>query len=163
MLVTLIAAGVIPLEAAAGAGVFDVPPERIAVLANVQGTTAAGVGIPLGAAAWQQPFDPSDHLAFGIDFRALLDSGETIVDIVALTMSSAGAALGVEIDTASGFAPVIDEDTRAKVQLWLLVDGGSQALSSFDASGVQLAVKCRVATTKAKVFERSAVLSVRQL
>ena len=163
MLALLVAAGAIPEQAEAGTGPVDVPTERLAVAPTVQSLTPFGAGIPLGAASWQQPFDPADHLPYAFSFEALLDEGETIAAVERIALSSAGAALGVIIDQSTGFAPVIDADGGQRIQLWFSVDPDMQNNAPFDADGAQVPVTFRVLTSKSHRIERTAVLTVRQL
>lgn len=162
MLPVLLAAGVISEASGAATGPFDVPSVRLATAARVQGSAMLGNAIPSGAAQWQQPFDPADHLPFGFSFNELLDEGETITTMERIAVSSAGAALGVMIDLAGGTAPYIDQDSKRRIQLWFSVDAGMQSGAAFDASGTQVAISFRVLTSKSRRFKRSGVLTVRQ-
>lgn len=162
MLTMLLAGGAFVDQPIIDFGAFDVPPERIATVAKVQGATPFGNGIPLGAALWQQSLDPADHLPFGIAFTDLLDGTETIASVEKLAISSAGAALGVIIDGSGATAPVIDNAGALRVQLWLSVSADAQSAPLFDAGGIRVAISCRVITTKARKFDRTSVLTVRQ-
>ena len=163
MLALLLAAGAVPEQSGALPGVFDVPIERIASAARVQPAAAVGNGIPFGAVAWAQPFDPADHLPYGFSFDALLDAGETIASIERIALSSAGAALGVTIDQTAGFLPTVDQDGARRIQLWFLVDAALQSALPFDAAGAQVPVSFRILTSKSHRLERTAILTVRQL
>lgn len=158
----LLAAGAIPDQPAIDFGAFDVPPERIATVAKVQGATPFGNGIPLGAQPWDQALDPADHLPFGISFIDLLDGVETIASVPRLAISSAGAALGLAIDTGGATAPIIDNVGKLRVQLWLSVTPDAQTTPLFDGVGVRVAIACRIVTTKNRTFDRASVLTVRQ-
>jgi len=163
MLTLLLAAGVIPEQSGVETGVFDVPDERVAVAAKLQAAAAMGTGIPFGAARWQQPFDPADHLPYGFSFDAVLEEGETISEVELIALSSAGAALGVIIDQEAGFAPVVDDDGGRRIQIWFAVDPAMQDTAPFDAAGAQVPVTFRILTSKQHRLERTAVLTVRQL
>jgi len=168
MLATLLAFDIIPqggdMPGGGDTGTVIATPARTAVLAIAQPATSVASGVPLGATVWSQPFDPADHVPFAIDFAALLDEGEAIVEIEAITMSAAGAALGVAVDDAAPYGPIIDTAGK-KVQLWFVVDDAHWSETAFSASGVQIPVAVRVATagTPPKRFERTCVLMVRQL
>lgn len=163
MIELLIAAGVIPLQVDVGSGTFDVAPERIAIAAKLQADTPISVGTPNGAAVWQQPFDPADERPFGMSFQEVLDGDEHIVDILSISLSSAAAALGLEVDLDDGRAPLIDSNGQARLQLWFKVADGQQASPSYDANGVRFPVAFRVKTDKGARIRRSAVLTVRDL
>lgn len=165
MLALQIASGVVPEQSGGGAGfgVFDAPAVRTVTPAKVQPAASIGVGLPYGAAQWQQPFDPNDHLAFGISFNDLLEVGETITGVDSIAVSSTGAGLGVAIDQALGFAPIIDADGKRRIQFWLSVSSAFQGSPAFDASGTPVAITVRITTSKSNRFERSAIVTVRQL
>lgn len=145
-------------------GAVDLPNDRMVVLAVPQGSVSLASGLPMGSRAWQREFDPGDHVPYGIDFTAHLDAGEKIAEISYVAMNATAALLGVGVDTAAGFGPLIDTAGKI-VQLWFVVDEASWSASSFDVAGVQLPVTVRVETDAAspKRIERSAVLVVRQL
>lgn len=163
MLALLVAAGIIPLQIDAGSGAFDVAPERIATPAKLQAETLLSAGIPYGATPWPWPFDPADEAPYGMSFDNQLDAGETIADILSISLSSAAAALGLTIDVSTGRAPLIDADGQRRVQLWFTVASAQQGSPSYDAAGVRLPVAFRVRTSKGRRFRRSAVLTVRNL
>lgn len=163
MLTMLLAAGAFADDTSIDFGAFDVPPERIATVAKLQGATPFGNGIPLGAAPWAQALDPNDHLPFGISFADVLDGAETIATVERLAVSSAGAALGVAIDQGGVTAPIIDAAGALRLQFWLSVDLDAQSAPLFDDSGVRVGIGCRIVTTKDRVFDRTCVLTVRQL
>lgn len=121
--------------------------------------------VPTTADRWRAPFDPSDRAPFAIDWSGLLNSGEMIASIQKITMSAAGAALGVEIDTSTGRAPIIDEAGGKITQCWFLVDPAFQADPAFQNGGVQigLSVLVRTDSDPFKEYERTGVLQVEQL
>ncbi len=146
-------------------GPVDVPDDRTAVMAVVQPSAARGTAAPLGAAVWAQPYDPGDHAPYAVDFSDLLGESEGIAKIEAIKVSSIAALLGIAVDQATEYRPIIDVAARRKVQLWFLIDQAYWEAASFAASGVQLAVSVRVLTDSVppKRYERTAVLTVRQL
>lgn len=168
MLAQLIALGVFDgaatPEPEAGTGEIIATPERTVAAVLPQPVTVIGNAIPLGAYVWPQAYDPGDHAPFAFGFAALLDEGERIADIASIRMSPAAAALGVMVDEAPTYAPIIDADGGQTVQVWFTVDPALQEAASFDASGVRLPVSFRVVTdsTPPKRFERTGVLVVRQ-
>jgi hypothetical protein len=139
--------------------------DRTAVVLVVQTLASSSTGIPLGAVEWSQPYDPADHAPYAVDFSALLPDSEKIAEIEAIAMSATAALLGVEVDDASTFGPVIDVDAGKKVQLWFVVDAAAWQNAAFDINGVRLPVTVRVLTDSIppKRFERTSVLTVRQL
>jgi hypothetical protein len=134
-----------------------------AIVPSVQTASLTSAAAPLGSQAWRRHFDPADHAPYALDFGPLLEASENIAVIESIVMSATAALLGVGIDTAGAYAPIIDTDGE-KVQLWFVVDEDAWDALSFEASGVQLPVTVRVTTdsTPPKRYERSGVLTVRQ-
>jgi hypothetical protein len=167
MFVTLLLAGAFAADEGVDVrhGPVTVPPERVATVARVQAAAAAAAGIPYGAVEWRQPHDPADHAPYAFDFSALLDEGEKIADILSLRLSSAAAALGITVDTTAQYSPMIDEGAGVLAQVWFLVSEPQQDNASFSAAGVKMPVTMQIETdaNPPKVYERTAVLPVRQL
>lgn len=160
-----IAAGIIPAELESSQGNVTVPDERNGLVARIQANAGSTPGIPLGAVEWQQPYDPADHAPYAFDFSPLLDEGDRVAEILSVRLSSSAAALGIQIDQADGYQPLIDQAAGLKAQLWFVVADGQQEAASFLGAGVKIPVTMRVRTTLApiKKFERTMVLTVRQL
>ncbi len=167
MFVTLLLAGAVAADEAVSVrhGPVSVPAERVAAVARVQASSTAAAGIPYGAVEWRQPYDPADHAPYAFDFSALFDDGEKIADILSLRLSSAAAALGITVDTAAQFSPMIDDGAGVLAQVWFLVSEPQQDNASFSAAGVKMPVTMQVETdaNPPKIYERTAVLPVRQL
>lgn len=166
MIAQLIVLGI--LGAASGSvievGTVIATPERTVIFDTVQSTTSVGQSVPLGAPRWQQPYDPADHSPYAGDFTKLLSGGETIATVEGIALSSSAAALGISVDETAGYAPIIDTGGK-KVQLWFAVDDERWASSAFNAAGVLMPVSIRIRTNSVppKRYERTAVLTVRQL
>ena len=165
MIAQLIAIGVFASAGGPPVGAVNVPEERTAIVARIQASAPTSDGIPLGAVEWQQAYDPADHAPYAFDFSSILAEGETISDILSIRLSSAAAALGIAVDQAASFSPVIDAAEGKKVQLWFVVADDLQEAASFLATGVKIpvAVKIETSSTPPKRFERTNVLTVRQL
>lgn len=153
-----------PGEGSTETGTVIASADRTAVMPIVQASASRGSLVPLGAAAWAQPYDPGDHAPYAIDFKDLLDEGEHVAKIEAIKVSATAALLGIAVDTSAGYRPIIDVAGQ-KIQLWFLVDEAYWEAASFAAAGVLLSVSVRVVTdaTPPKRYERTAVLTVRQL
>lgn len=165
MLVTLLAVGV--LDAApltAGTGPLIAPAEAIVAIPRLAAQAPVGTGIPLGAPIWPLSLDPSDTGPYAWDFSALFGDGVNIASVERLTISAAGAAVGVQIVTGAPSGPIITDDGH-HVQVWFLVDAGDAAAAAFIGAGLQVAVAALVKTdqTPPREYERTAVLTVRQL
>lgn len=146
-----------------GTGPIIAPPASTAAALSVPVDSPVGTDVPLGAYSWPRPLDPSDRAPYAFDFSQLLGSAERIADIVRLTMSAAGAAVGVEIDTSAGRTPIIGTEGKA-VQIWFRVAEASQDDPAFTGPGVRVGVSILVETDAVpfKRFERTAVLTVRE-
>lgn len=159
----LIAAGVIALEQPTGIGTIIARPSQTAAIQIGSNSAVASAPIPNGAAVFGEPFDPSDRAPRAWDFTAQLADGETIVEIVRLTMMAAGAAVGVQIDSGGGRDPIIGTSGKV-IQLWFKVNDAHQADAAFlgDGMSVGVAALVRTSSTPSRQYERTAVLTVRQ-
>lgn len=140
-------------------------PERTAVLEIAPSAALTVEGAPRGSAIWLQPYDPGDHAPYAIDFTAFLGADERIAEIEALKLPSVAALIGFEIDQSTDYPPIIDEDEGKKIQLWFVIEPAYWEAVQFGEAGLQIPVTARIVTdsTPPKDFERSAVLTVRQL
>jgi len=138
--------------------------ERTVTMSPVQPSDQKSVAIPLGASPWLQQYDPADHTPYVFDFSGLLGNSEKIVSIEAVNVNATAALLGIGVEVDPLYAPLIDTAGK-KCQIWFAVIPASWDLPSFDAAGVMLPITMRVATdsTPPKRYERTAVLTVRQL
>ena len=159
----LLLLGVLGGEVDVGTGPIIAQPASTVAALSVPAAGAVGNDIPLGAYQWARPLDPADRAPYAFSFAQLLAPGEEIADIVRLTMSAAGAALGLEIDTSPGRIPIIGEDGNA-VQVWFRVDEAFQENAAFTGAGVRIPIAFLVETNSSpfKRYERTAVLTVRQ-
>ena len=164
MLGLMIAAGVINVQTEVPMGAIVATAECTVAAMRRQPETSSGVGMPLGAPVWQQAFDPGDHVPYAIDFSDLLTDGEKIAGVDSIRLTSTAAALGVTVDQAAQFAPLIDSASQSKVQLWLFVAVETQNVAQFDDAGTRVGVQIGVRTdaTPPRRFERTGVLIVRQ-
>lgn len=171
MLTYFLALGIIASGGGGGGGPITATgpviatPARTAVIALLQPSNTSAVGIALGAAIWAQPYDPADHLPYAVDFGVHLGVGEKIAQIVEIEMNATAALLGVEVDVASGYSPIIDSAAGKKIQVWFTVIESAWNDAAFDVDGVQLPVIVRILTDSVppKRLERTSVLTVRQL
>lgn len=120
--------------------------------------------MPSSAYRWTAIFDPSDRTPFAIDWSGLLLSDEKVAAIQKITMSAAGAAVGIEIDTSTGRTPIIATDGK-KTQCWFLCAPAFQSDPAFQNGGVQigLSVLVRTDANPFREYERTGVLQVEQL
>ena len=163
MIAQLIALGVFSAAAPPTSGVVNVPDERTALVARVQASAAIAAGIPLGAVEWEQPYDPADHARYAFSWATLLEPEEQVAEILAIRVSSAAAALGIMVDQSLGHSPLIDSVEGRKVQLWFVVAEAMQEAATFLGAGVKIPITMKILTTLGQTYERTNVLTVRQL
>jgi len=165
MLAHLIALGVltVPTQPPADVGSVIAGTQRTVSPLQVPSSAAVGDNVPLGAYRWPAPMEPADRAPYAFDWSKILGTDEKIAEITRVTMSAAGAAVGVEIDSSTGRRPIISENGKA-IQLWFLCLDAFQDNPVFGGNGVNITVTCRVRTDASpyKQFERTAVLTVRQ-
>jgi hypothetical protein len=137
--------------------------QRTVFFQPIPGGAGAGASLPLNAPNWTAPFDPADRTPFAMDWSQLLDDGETILQIDQITMSAEGALLGVQVDNSAGRSPIISVD-HTRTQIWFLCDEAFQANAAFAGAGAQigLSMLVRTSATPFKLYERTAILTVRQ-
>ena len=165
MLTHLLVRGLLAGAPEIGTGEVVASADRTVILRTVASAATAAAGLPVGAIAWPQQYDPADHAPYAMDFAPLLASGEKIAAIEAISMNATAALLSVGVDQDAPYAPIIDTAAGQKVQIWFLVDPVAWASVSFSAAGVMLPVTVRVLTDSVppKRYERTALLTVRQL
>jgi len=107
--------------------------------------------------------EPADRAPYAFDWSKIIGLDEKISEITRVTMSAAGAAVGVAIDNSTGRRPIISDNGKA-IQLWFLCLDAFQDNPVFSGNGVNITVTCRVRTDADpyKQFERTAVLILRQ-
>ena len=103
--------------------------------------------------------DPSDYKEYQIDFT-LLEEDEEIKPDFTISLDEESESLGIEIETTLK-APVRVNQNKG-VQFWIKVDPDFQEDSTFSEKHFAF-IKCRINTTKSRIYERTARLIVRQL
>lgn len=161
MLAFLLAIGVIGPEIDAGTGPIIAVADRTVTMVVVGSNSPSAAQLPLGAYRWPSPFDPSDRAPYAMKWNAMLAADETVADIVQLTMSAAGAALGLEIDGTPGRAPIIATDGKA-IQLWFRCTDPENPAFAGEGVSIGIAALIRTSADPFKQYERTAVLTVRQ-
>lgn len=165
MLITLIAAGVIQtsgVEVTPGTGLITAPASRTAVIKRTAGGAAA-TGLPLNAAPWPLPFDPSDHLPYAMDFSTLLGTAK-IASIDRLTVWELGASHGLQIDSDPDFPVLIDSAAGQKIEFWLKIDDSFAVDAVFSGAGAKMGISALITTDDSphERFEGTAVLTGQQ-
>ncbi len=162
MLLHLIAFGFLAVETPAGTGTITVPAGQLAVIKPGVVPVVASP-IPTDAASFPRPFDPADRRLYAMDWTQHLETGEKIIEILALTMLAPGVSAGVMIDSGGGRNPIIGTDGK-RIQLWFRVSPGNQFDPVFNGAGLQVgvAVLVRTDSSPSQEYERTVVLTVRQ-
>lgn len=166
MLIALIAAGAIQTSGAEIdpiTGPITAPAARTAIIKRATAVSLTGTGLPLNAAPWPLPFDPSDHLEYAMDFGFLLGAAK-IASIERLTVSEVGASHGLQIDVDPEFPVLIDSEAGQKIQFWLLIDPAFETNSIFAGFGTKMGISALIMTDSnpAQHYEATAVLTGQQ-
>lgn len=123
--------------------------------------------IPLQAAAWQQPLDPTDQVDFIADFAGespLLEEGEEIVTYLVELMPEA-VLLGIEVDDTAPRAPTLI-NTNTAIRIWLSVpDPDDREQPEFAESGTRVGIAFTITTNSdpSRRLQRTFAATVRQL
>ncbi|WP_298689074.1 hypothetical protein [uncultured Sphingomonas sp.] len=142
-------------------GNVNVPPERLVTLGLVPSISNVTPLTTESAYTWKAPFGPTDRVGYAMDWSALLFEDDLIEDILAITVSPQGAALGVSIDTTTGRGPKID--TGGTMIGLHFRDTGDTTVSSFSGAGISVGISVQISTIAGDVLTRTAALIVRQL
>ena len=105
--------------------------------------------------------DTEDSVDYVGEFDVILVSGETIVAGFTVSPTTESAALGFEIDTGAK-VPVLETGDQ-KVLFWGKVNVSNQADAIFSDDGVQCEVEITVNTTDSRTYQRTFLVTVKQL
>lgn len=114
------------------------------------------MAIPRDAVEWGVPLGTYELLDYVMvcEGRLLEITGESIdPSSVVVTMSSEGAALGVEINEEDGRSPELIDDNK-NIGLWLQVDPAFRDHPAFDGEGSKIPVELFFRTDSAPHRER---------
>jgi len=144
-------------------GDISATADQTVVVPATADTTQSGAGLPLGALAWKADFDPADRSPRAFNFTPLLN-GAKVAAVLRITMSAGGAAVGLMVDDDTARQPIIGTDGQ-RVQLWFFVDEALQNDPTFADGGVQVGISVKIQTDASppQEYERTGVLTVRQL
>ncbi len=112
------------------------------------------------ATEFEGPMDPTDDVDYVGEFDVLLQASETIVAGFTVSPTTEGAALGFEISTIK---PPTLEAGEQKVLFWALVNIANQEDTIFDNDGVQIPVEITATTTDTRTYQRTFLVTVKQL
>lgn len=104
--------------------------------------------------------DPTDEVDYVAEFDQILVSGETIIAGFTVSPTTEGAALGFEIGTTT---PPALEAGSLNVIFWAEVNISNQADAIFSDDGTQIPVEVTVVTTDARTYQRTFLVTVKQL
>ena len=106
------------------------------------------------------PMDPTDEVDYVGEFGPLLESGETIVAGFTVAPTTESATLGFEIGTT--FPPALEVGDK-NVVFWCEVNPVNQADAVFNDDGVIISVEITVNTTLSRQFQRTFLITAKQL
>ena len=112
------------------------------------------------ATSFSGPMDPVDSVDYVGEFDLLLEAGETINAGFTVSPTTESAALGFEID---GTKPPVLEVGDQKVLFWAQVDVSNQDDAIFSDDGVLISVEITVTTTDTRTYQRTFLITVKQL
>ena len=107
------------------------------------------------------PMDTEDSVDYVGEFDILLEAGETITAGFTVSPTTESAALGFEIDDGAKI-PVLELGDQ-KVLFWAKVNVSNQADAIFSDDGVQCEVEVTVTTTDTRTYQRTFLVTVKQL
>lgn len=105
--------------------------------------------------------DPSDSVDFVGEFDILLEAGETITAGFTVSPTTESATLGFEIDDGPKI-PVLETGDQ-KVLFWGKVNASNQDDAIFSDDGVKCSVEITVTTTDTRTYQRTFLVTVKQL
>lgn len=112
------------------------------------------------ASSFDGPMDPEDSVDYVGEFDIILVAGETINAGFTVAPTTESAALGFEIDGTK--VPVLETGDQ-KVLFWAKVNVANQADAVFSDDGVQCSVEITVTTTDTRTYQRTFLVTVKQL
>lgn len=112
------------------------------------------------ATVFDGPMDPTDDVDYVGEFSDLLEDGETILAGFTVSPTTEGAALGFEI---SAIKPPSLEVGDQNVLFWALVNAANQEDTIFDDEGTQIPIEITVITTSTRTYQRTFLVTVKQL
>ncbi len=112
------------------------------------------------ATEFEGPMDPTDFVDYVSEFSSLLEDGETVVAGFTVSPTTEGAALGFEISSA---IPPSLEVGDQNVLYWTQVNILNQEDTVFDDDGIQIPVEVTITTTDARIYQRTWLVTVKQL
>lgn len=112
------------------------------------------------ATAFEGPMDPTDSVDYVGEFDVLLVAGETIIAGFTVSPTTESAALGFEIDSSK---PPFLETGDQKVLFWALVNVSNREDAIFSNDGVQAEVEITITTTDTRTYQRTFLVTVKQL
>ncbi len=113
------------------------------------------------ATPFSGPMDPEDSVDYVGEFDLLLEAGETIEAGFTVAPTTESSALGFEIDTGAK-VPVLETGDQ-KVLFWGKVNVSNQADAIFSDDGVQISIEITVTTTETRTYQRTFLITVKQL
>ena len=112
------------------------------------------------ASIFDGPMDPTDEVDYVGEFDLLLESSETIIAGFTVSPTTESAALGFEINGVK--LPILETGDK-KVLFWGQINASNQADAIFSEDGVQISVEITITTTDTRIYQRTFLITVKQL
>ena len=106
------------------------------------------------------PMDPTDFLDYVGEFGPVLETNEEIQAGFTVSPTTEGVALGFLISTT--FAPTLEPGNK-NVLFWTEVNPVNQADAVFSNDGVTIPVEVTVTTNLSRRYQRTFLITVKQL
>lgn len=106
------------------------------------------------------PMDPTDEVDYVCEFDELLEVGETITSGFTVAPTVESAATGFEISTT---VPPSLVDGDQNVLIWAQVNSANQEDDVFSDDGIQVAVEVTINTNQSRKYQRTWLITVKQL
>ena len=104
--------------------------------------------------------DPTDFLDYVSEMENLLESGETIIAGFTVSPTTEGAALGFEISSSP--PPSLEAGSK-NILYWTQVNGANQQDAVYDDDGTSIPVEVTITTSLTRRFQRTFLITVKQL
>lgn len=106
------------------------------------------------------PMDPTDEKEYIAEFANILESGETLTGTFSVTPTSRYSSLGVEVGNVF---PTSRTDSDTSILFWPNVNSANQSDAIFNDDGVEAEFEITVNTTNFRKFQKTFIITVKQL
>lgn len=143
-------------------GSVTAPSDRLVRVPMLPGASQSFGLVSAYPSVWAAPLDPADVCFYAADFTEVL-AGGTIDTILAVTVSSQAASLGLNVILGGDQRPIVDRPGNL-IGLWIKGDPAQRDNIAFQNTGIELGITIRFSVQNSPaIYERTVAVSVRQL